>query len=54
MRNRAPSVRVVLMSGYTAESVEHLTRMPGVRFLKKPFRMEALFGELRALMDGGG
>jgi len=51
MRRRAPGARIVLMSGYTADSVERLTRMPGVRFLKKPFRMEALFDELRALMD---
>jgi len=50
MRRRAPGARVVLMSGYSADSVARLTRMPGVRFLKKPFRVEALFDELRALM----
>jgi PAS domain S-box-containing protein len=54
MRHRAPAARIVLMSGYTAESVEHLTRMPGVRFLKKPFRMEALFGQVRDLMEDAG
>ena len=51
--DRWPKLRVVLMSGYTEdEAVRRGASEGSVRFLQKPFGMEALARELRAALAG--
>ncbi len=49
-----PSVRVILMSGYTERLegfVDRGTGKEGVNFLQKPFSMEALARKVREILD---
>ena len=51
LRDRWPSLRVILMSGYTEDEVARRGIAEGtVRFLQKPFGMAALARELRAVL----
>ncbi len=52
LRERWPSLRVILMSGYAEdEAVRHLAADPGVRFLQKPFDLAALTAEMRSALE---
>ncbi len=49
---RWPALRVILMSGYTAdEAVRRDVKKGALRYLQKPFDMEALARELRAALE---
>ncbi|MFI5165233.1 MAG: PAS domain-containing protein [Thermoanaerobaculales bacterium] len=51
---RWPALKVILMSGYTEdEAVRRGVTAGNVRFLQKPFDMEALAHEVRAALDEG-
>ncbi|MBZ5589172.1 MAG: PAS domain S-box protein [Acidobacteriia bacterium] len=53
LRERWPSLKVILMSGYAEdESVRRLVSDGVVRFLQKPFGMEVLATEIRAALGG--
>ena len=51
----APALKVVYMSGYTADAV---TRQgftaPGAAFLQKPFTADSLARAIRSALDGNG
>ncbi len=52
LRERWPALKVILMSGYTEdEAVRRGVTAGNVRFLQKPFDMEALSREVRAALD---
>ena len=49
---RRPELKVVYMSGYTAESIVHQGVLdPGIAFLHKPFTAQALGLKLREVLD---
>ncbi len=53
LKGRWPALRVVLMSGYAEdEAVRRGVSVGAVRFLQKPFGIDALARELRAALDG--
>ena len=53
LRDRWPSLRVILMSGFTEDEVVRQGISEGtVRFLQKPFDMAALAREIRAALEG--
>ena len=55
MRALRPGLRVVLMSGYTADVVtQHGVLEEGVSFLQKPIMPDTLLAKLRALLDERG
>ena len=55
LQRRWPDMRVILMSGYTAdEQVRHDVEIGQVRFLQKPFGMSELACELRSALGAGG
>jgi two-component system cell cycle sensor histidine kinase/response regulator CckA len=50
-----PGVKVIFMSGYTGANnaaVHKNLGMPGVAFLQKPFRLNALIGMVESLLGG--
>ena len=50
-----PDLKVVFMSGYTGSNnaaVHKNLGMPGVAFLQKPFRLNALIGVVEGLLGG--
>ena len=47
-----PSAKVMFMSGYTDELLEQHDIL-GQRFLRKPFDLETLTGEVRSVLDEG-
>jgi two-component system cell cycle sensor histidine kinase/response regulator CckA len=50
---RRPDLKVVYMSGYTAEAiVQHGVLKPGIAFLHKPFTSDTLARKLREVLDG--
>ncbi len=50
---KRPGVRVVFMSGYTADIIaRHGVLDPGIHYLQKPFRIEALARILRRALEG--
>jgi DNA-binding NtrC family response regulator len=52
MRQKWPSLRVIVMSGYAEdEAVRRGVREGALRFLQKPFDMVTLARELRAALD---
>ena len=52
LKERWPALRVVLMSGYTADELVRRGIAEGsVRFLQKPFDMATLANEIRAALD---
>lgn len=52
LRDRWPSIKVVLMSGYFDESSQANASERAWHFLQKPFEMSELAGVLRAALDG--
>ncbi len=47
-----PRMKVLFMSGYTAETIAHRGILdPGVAFIQKPFTMAALAGKVREVLD---
>jgi CheY-like chemotaxis protein len=49
---RRPDVRVIFMSGYTADAITQHGRLnPGVAFLHKPFTSEGLGRKIREVLD---
>ena len=52
LRSRWPSLPVLYMSAYTSDHV--LPDGPGRAFIQKPFSLEALAREIRALLDAAG
>jgi CheY-like chemotaxis protein len=53
LRGDQPNLRVVLMSGYSAEDISSGTRARGDTFLEKPVARDELLGALRSALDGG-
>ncbi|MFQ5526189.1 MAG: PAS domain-containing protein [Thermoanaerobaculia bacterium] len=52
--SRKPSLRVLLMSGYTERSLMDLQGLgPGTPFLHKPFRLDDLLTKVRESLEGG-
>jgi len=52
LRELAPGLRILLVSGYTADlKIEELTRDPGVALLGKPFDPEQLLRAIRSLLE---
>ncbi len=52
VRELAPGLRILLVSGYTADlKIEELTRDPGVALLGKPFDPEQLLRAIRSLLE---
>jgi len=50
---RRPALKVVYMSGYTAEAiVQHGVLKPGIAFLHKPFTADTLGRKLSEVLDG--
>jgi CheY-like chemotaxis protein len=52
LRERWPSLKVVLMSGYIEEGLRANASERGWHFLQKPFEMADLASHLRAALDG--
>ena len=47
-----PGLPIIHMSGYTGDAITHAGRLdPGVNFLEKPFRPEALAQMVRRVLD---
>ncbi|MCC7492348.1 MAG: PAS domain-containing protein [Fimbriimonadaceae bacterium] len=54
LRQRYPALRVLFISGYTAEALsQHLRLPPGTAFLAKPFGPAHLLAAVRQLLDEG-
>ncbi len=50
---RYPRLRVLFMSGYTDDAiVRHGMLQPGLHYVQKPFRTEALLDKIREVLDG--
>ncbi len=50
-----PDVKVIFMSGYTGSSnasIHKYMEMPGIVFLQKPFRLNALINQVHSLLKG--
>ena len=47
-----PGLKVLFMSGYTAEAMPLQGLDPGVNFLSKPFSPSVLAGKVREVLDG--
>ena len=48
-----PGVKVLCMSGHTENAiVDHDVLKPGIAFIQKPFRQEALISKVQALLGG--
>lgn len=52
LRASIPGLRVIYMSGYSADLAQHAINEPGVIFLQKPFAPLALSEAIRAVLDG--
>ncbi|WP_224983806.1 ATP-binding protein [Geomonas agri] len=53
MKSRCPALKVVFVSGYTAEVIaERGVLDPGINFLQKPFSLAELAGKVREVLDG--
>jgi FixJ family two-component response regulator len=53
LRERNPSLKTVLVSGYTRDKLTATGRLPpGVSFLQKPFSMETLASHMAELKIG--
>jgi two-component system cell cycle sensor histidine kinase/response regulator CckA len=53
LRNEQPALRVIFMSGYTGANnaaIHKSLEMPGVAFLQKPFRLNALISQVEELL----
>lgn len=53
LRKEQPSLRVIFMSGYTGANnaaIHKSLEMPGVAFLQKPFRLNALISQVEELL----
>ena len=56
VRSDYPSVKVIFMSGYTGKSnasIHKLLETPGVAFLQKPFRLNALINQVETQLEVG-
>lgn len=53
VRRRFPTIKIIFMSGYTEDSLEHWREEVGIDFLAKPFRLEALIRATRTLVERG-
>lgn len=56
LRREHPSLKVIFMSGYTGTSnasINKALEMPGVAFLQKPFRLNALVTQVEELLERG-
>jgi len=51
VRERRPAIKVVFMSGYTADVPTELVTEGGAAFLSKPFNERALTMKLREALD---
>jgi hypothetical protein len=52
-RESRPGLRILYMSGYTADVIASSTVLdPGVGFLSKPFKEAALTRRVREVLDG--
>lgn len=52
LRDLKPSLKVIVSSGYSAELVRHgLTAQKGIRYLPKPYTVQALAEAIRAAFD---
>jgi DNA-binding NarL/FixJ family response regulator len=52
LRNRCPGLRVLYMSGYTDDAiVRHGMLEPGLAYLQKPFRPDALVRKVREVLN---
>jgi two-component system cell cycle sensor histidine kinase/response regulator CckA len=55
LKQELPGLKVIFMSGYTGANnaaVHKNLGMPGVAFLQKPFRLNALIGMVEGLLGG--
>ena len=53
LRKEQPTLRVIFMSGYTGANnaaIHKSLEMPGVAFLQKPFRLNALISQVEELL----
>jgi two-component system, cell cycle sensor histidine kinase and response regulator CckA len=53
LRKEQPTLRVIFMSGYTGANnaaIHKSLEMPGVAFLQKPFRLNALISQVESLL----
>lgn len=53
LRKEQPALRVIFMSGYTGANnaaIHKSLEMPGVAFLQKPFRLNALISQVEELL----
>jgi two-component system cell cycle sensor histidine kinase/response regulator CckA len=56
IRREYPDMKVIFMSGYTGANnaaIHKSLEMPGVAFLQKPFRLNALISQVEALLLPG-
>ncbi len=56
LRKEQPGLRVIFMSGYTGANnaaIHKSLEMPGVAFLQKPFRLNALISQVESLLLPG-
>jgi CheY-like chemotaxis protein len=51
LRRRAPALRVLLMSGYSADALREGQDVPGSEFVAKPFTPDELARRVRRLLD---
>jgi two-component system cell cycle sensor histidine kinase/response regulator CckA len=54
LRKDQPSLKVIFMSGYTGANnaaIHKSLEMPGVAFLQKPFRLNALISQVEELLQ---
>ena len=51
LRRRAPALRVLLMSGYSADALREGQDVPGSEFVPKPFTPDELARRVRRLLD---
>ncbi|MDB5104708.1 MAG: domain S-box-containing protein [Fibrobacteres bacterium] len=55
LRKEQPALKVIFMSGYTGANnaaIHKSLEMPGVAFLQKPFRLNALISQVENLLLG--
>jgi two-component system, cell cycle sensor histidine kinase and response regulator CckA len=56
LRSDYPKVKVIFMSGFMGsnhESIHKSLEQPGVAFLQKPFRLNALISQVESLLEVG-